>query len=218
MDKLIEGYREFRRSRWPEERAHYEELSKGQRPEFLVIACSDSRADPATIFSARPGELFVIRNVANLIPPYSPDSSYHGVSSALEYAVTVLQVQHIVVLGHARCGGVRAFADDEAAGEFIGRWMSLVTPAAERLGPPGDDLTAYLPRLERAAVENSLANLMTFPCVRTLVERGRLNLHGAFFGIATGGLLVRDPDTGAFEPAVPGVLPGRRSTLRAVEV
>ncbi|MBQ0822650.1 carbonic anhydrase, partial [Microvirga sp. HBU67558] len=108
-------------------------------------------------------------------------------------------------LGHARCGGIRAFADETAPlspGDFIGRWMNLIKPAGERLGPPAGDLDEYLPRLELAAIENSLKNLMTFPCVRILVERGKLQLHGAYFGVATGVLLVRDPETGDFKPAV----------------
>jgi carbonic anhydrase len=157
------------------------------------------------IFDASPGELFVVRNVANLVPPFETGGDYHGTSAALEFAVQALRVKHIVVLGHARCGGVRAFADETAPlspGDFIGRWMTLIGPAAERIGPPRGDLEAYLPRLELAAIENSLKNLMTFPCVRILAERGKLQLHGAYFGVASGVLLVRDPATGEFRPAV----------------
>jgi carbonic anhydrase len=168
------------------------------------------------IFDASPGELFVVRNVANLVPPYETGGEYHGTSAALEFAVQALRVKHIVVLGHARCGGVRAFADDTAPlspGDFIGRWMTLIAPAAERLGPRQGSLDEYVAKLELAAIENSLRNLMTFPCVRILVERGKLQLHGAFFGVASGVLMVRNPETGAFQPAVED-MPERISTIR----
>src|SRR6185503_9546658 len=215
---LIDGYRAFLGDRFPRERARYESLAaKGQSPEVMVIGCCDSRVSPEVIFDASPGELFVVRNVANLVPPFETGGDYHGTSAALEFAVQALRVKHIVVLGHARCGGVRAFADDTAPlspGDFIGRWMTLIKPAGERLGPRKGDLEDYLPRLELAAVENSLKNLMTFPCVRILVERGKLQLHGAYFGVATGVLLVRDPETGEFKPAVEGV-PERFSMFSA---
>jgi len=202
--RLREGYDAFLDGRFASERTRYEALAeRGQSPEIMVIGCCDSRVSPEVIFDAAPGELFVVRNVANLVPPYGPDGDYHGTSAALEFAVQALKVKHIVVLGHARCGGVRAFAGDAAPlspGDFIGKWMNLMTPAAERVGRPGDDWEAYLTRLELASVENSLRNLMTFPCVRILAERGRLHLHGAYFGVATGRLLIRDPATGAFEP------------------
>jgi carbonic anhydrase len=156
------------------------------------------------IFDARPGELFVVRNVANLVPPYSPDGAYHGVSAALEFAIAALKVKHIVVLGHAHCGGVRAFAEDAAPlspGDFIGKWMSLMAPAAASVGPRGDRAEAdYLEQMERASIANSLDNLLTFPRVRTMVETGEMTLHGAYFGVATGELTVRDPKTGAFKP------------------
>jgi carbonic anhydrase len=189
---------------------------QGQSPEVMVIGCCDSRVSPEVIFDASPGELFVVRNVANLVPPYETGGEYHGTSAALEFAVQALRVKHIVVLGHARCGGVRAFADDTAPlspGDFIGRWMTLIAPAAERLGPRQGSLDEYVSKLELAAVENSLRNLMTFPCVRILVERGKLQLHGAFFGVASGVLMVRNPETGEFEPAVAD-MPERVSQLR----
>ncbi len=174
---------------------------------------------PEVIFDAAPGELLVVRNVANIVPKYEPDrDSQHGTSAALEFGVQALRVKHIVVLGHARCGGIRAFADDSeplSPGDFIGKWMSQIAPAAESLGPKPDDLERdYLRRLEFASVELSLQNLMTFPCVRILVERGKLQLHGAYFGIATGRLLVRDEKTGAFQPAVEE-MPPRVSMFRA---
>lgn len=216
--RLTEGYRAFLDERLPRERNRYEALAeKGQSPEVMIIGCCDSRVSPEVIFDASPGEMFVVRNVANLVPPFETGGDYHGTSAALEFAVQALRVKHIVVLGHARCGGVRAFADDTAPlspGDFIGRWMSLIAPAAERIGPREGDPTDYLTRLELATVENSLRNLMTFPCVRILVERGKLQLHGAYFGVATGVLLVRDPETGEFKPAVEGV-PERFSMFSA---
>ncbi|MGO4524409.1 carbonic anhydrase [Microvirga sp. 2MCAF35] len=207
--RLTEGYRAFLDDRLPREKNRYEALAeKGQSPEVMIIGCCDSRVSPEVIFDASPGEMFVVRNVANLVPPFETGGDYHGTSAALEFAVQALRVKHIVVLGHARCGGIRAFADDAAPlspGDFIGRWMSLIKPAGDRLGPHDGNLEEYLPRLELAAIENSLRNLMTFPCVRILVERGKLQLHGAYFGVATGKLLVRDPDTGEFKPVVEDV-------------
>ncbi|HKU95385.1 MAG TPA: carbonic anhydrase [Vineibacter sp.] len=215
--RLTDGYRTFLDGRFTGERSRYEMLAEtGQRPEIMVIGCVDSRVSPEVIFDAAPGELLVVRNVANLVPPYEPDrDSQHGTSAALEFGVQALRVKHIVVLGHAFCGGIRAFADEQeplSPGDFIGRWMSQIAPAAASLGPraPDDDGT-YLRRLEFASVELSLQHLMTFPCVRILVERGKLALHGAYFGIASGRLLVRNPDTGRFESVVDG-LPGRPST------
>ena len=202
--RLVDGYRAFLGERFPRERSRFAALAEaGQRPEVMVIGCCDSRVAPEAIFDASPGELFVVRNVANLVPPYAPDGDYHGTSAALEFAVQALEVKHIVVLGHERCGGIRAFADESAplsAGDFIGRWMTMIAPAAERLGPPGRDMADYLVRLERAAIGQSLENLMTFPYVAERVRQGRLALHGAYFGVATGVLVVRDPRDGTFAP------------------
>jgi len=210
--RLIDGHRAFLAGRFTSERSRYEQLAQaGQRPEIMVVGCVDSRVSPEVIFDAAPGELLVVRNVANLVPPYEPHrDSQHGTSAALEFGVQALRVKHIVVLGHAFCGGIAAFANEQeplSPGDFIGRWMSQIAPAAARLGPrPKDDGDAWLRRLEFASVELSLQNLMTFPCIRILVERGKLQLHGACFGIAAGRLLVRDPATGSFEPAS-GVIP-----------
>ncbi|WP_262298761.1 carbonic anhydrase [Microvirga sesbaniae] len=220
--RLTEGYRAFLDERFPREKNRFETLAeKGQAPEVMVIGCCDSRVSPEVIFDASPGELFVVRNVANLVPPFETGGDYHGTSAALEFAVQALRVKHIVVLGHARCGGIRAFADETAPlspGDFIGRWMNLIKPAGERIGPRGDvDFSDYLTRLELAAIENSLNNLMTFPCVRILVERGKLQLHGAFFGVASGVLMVRDPETGDFRSVVED-MPHRVSMFRARRV
>jgi carbonic anhydrase len=206
-ERLLEGYRAFVGERLPRERSRFAALAEtGQRPQVMIVSCCDSRVSPEVIFDVGPGELFVVRNVAALVPPYAPDGDYHGTSAALEFGVQALLVKHIVVLGHARCGGIRAFADDAAplsAGDFIGKWMTIVAPAAARLGKPRLD-DDYLGELERAAIEQSLVNLMTFPYVEERVRAGSLTLHGAYFGVATGLLLVRDPNTGSFAPVSGG--------------
>ena len=203
--RLIEGYSAFAAGRLQREQARYNELARaGQSPEVMVVGCCDSRVSPEVIFDARPGELFVVRNVANIIPPYSPDGQAHGVSAALEFGVAALKVKHIVVLGHAHCGGVKAFAQDAeplSPGDFIGKWMKLMSPAAEKVGPRGDQSASdYLTKLEQANIVNSLDNLMTFPRLRKQIERGEIGLHGAYFGVATGDLSVMDKDTGEFKP------------------
>ena len=205
--RLIEGYTAFARARLPREQDRYRELAEaGQAPEVMVIGCCDSRVSPEVIFDARPGELFVVRNVANIVPPYSPDGQAHGVSAALEFGVAALKVKHIVVLGHAQCGGVKAFAQDAeplSPGDFIGKWMKLMAPAAAKT--PRGDLSAadYLKRLEHANIANSLDNLMTFPRLRKLIERGSVALHGAYFGVATGDLSVLDKASGEFRRVMP---------------
>lgn len=200
---LVAGYHAFLENRLSTEQHRYRELAeRGQKPQVMVIGCCDSRVSPEVIFDAGPGELFVARNVANLVPPYSPDGGQHGVSAALEFAVQVLRVAHIVVLGHAQCGGVRAFAEESAPlspGDFIGQWMSLMAPAAQSVGRgSAESFQDFLTRLEQASVVKSLDNLMTFPCIRVLVERGKLQLHGAYFGVASGDLAIYDPKTKAF--------------------
>ena len=200
---LIEGYRTFTSQRLPTEQSRYRELSeRGQAPEVMVIGCCDSRVSPEVIFDAGPGELFVMRNVANLVPVYQPDSNAHGVSAALEYAVQVLRVKHIVVLGHAQCGGIRAFIDNSAPltpGDFIGRWMSMFIKPGEKVEQRAHETMAdFTIRIEKAAVFRSLENLMTFPFVQTLVQQGELNLHGAYFGVAEGWLFVLDQLTKEF--------------------
>ena len=204
-ERLVEGYRDFLTNRLPVEQSRFRELAeRGQSPQIMVIGCADSRVSPEVIFNARPGELFVVRNVANLVPPYAPDGQAHGVSAALEFGVAALNVQHIVVLGHAMCGGVQAYAEGAeplSPGDFIGKWMSLMAPALEKVGPRGTlDPGLYLTRLEQANVVNSLDNLMTFPRLRKRVERGEIALHGAYFGVATGRLSALDRATGAFMP------------------
>jgi carbonic anhydrase len=205
---LIEGYETFRTQRLPTEQSRYRELSvRGQSPEVMLIGCCDSRVSPEVIFDAGPGEMFVVRNVANLVPVYEPDGGAHGVSAALEFAVQVLRVKHIVVLGHAQCGGIRAFVEKPAPltpSDFIGRWMSMFTKPGEVVEQRDhESMQDFVTRIEKAAVHRSLENLMTFPCIKILVERGKLQLHGAYFGVAAGDLFVLDPDSKEFRPAAP---------------
>jgi carbonic anhydrase len=207
---LVAGYETFLSGRFPGEHERFRDLAeKGQRPAVMVIGCCDSRVSPEVIFDAGPGELFVLRNVANLIPPFEPDDHYHGASAALEYAVMSLKVRHIVVLGHAQCGGVAAFAESLANpggpplsdGDFIGRWIKLLAPAAERAGAPPAGLgRAYLERLEFEAIKQGLRNLRSFPWIGDLEQRKELQLHGACFGVMDGRLLALDEASGAFEP------------------
>jgi carbonic anhydrase len=202
---LISGYQTFTSQRLPTEQSRYRELSeRGQSPEVMVIGCCDSRVSPEVIFDASPGELFVVRNIANLVPVYAPDGGAHGVSAALEYAVQVLKVKHIVVLGHAQCGGIRAFIDNAAPlspGDFIGRWMSMFIKPDEKVEiRDHETIVDFATRIEKAAVFRSLENLMTFPFVRAAVERGDLELHGAYFGVAVGSLSVLDPVAKEFRP------------------
>jgi carbonic anhydrase len=202
--RLIEGYSAFAAARLPREQDRYRDLAeRGQAPQIMVIGCCDSRVSPEVIFDASPGELFVVRNVANIVPPYAPDGQAHGVSAALEFGVAALNVKHIVVLGHAHCGGVRAFAEDAeplTPGDFIGKWMKLMAPAADKV-PRGNLSPAdYLTRLEHANVVNSLDNLLTFPRLAKLIARGSVALHGAYFGVASGDLWVLDKASGTFLP------------------
>jgi carbonic anhydrase len=203
---LLSGYQNFTSQRLPTEQARYRELSeRGQSPEIMVIGCCDSRVSPEVIFDAGPGELFVLRNVANLVPVYAPDGAVHGVSAALEYAVQVLRVKHIVVLGHAQCGGIRSFVDKTAPlspGDFIGKWMQMFVRVAETVEQRDhESVQDFVTRLEKAAIKRSLQNLMTFPCVNILAGRGKLQLHGAYFGVAEGSLAVLDQETGQFQAA-----------------
>ena len=203
---LLDGYKAFATQRLPAEQSRFRELAeRGQSPQVMVIGCCDSRVSPEVIFDARPGELFVVRNVANLIPPYSPDDAYHGVSAALEFAVAALKVKHIVVLGHARCGGVRAFAEDAeplSPGDFIGRWMSMFIKPGEVV-EQRDHVTMqdFVVRIEKAAVFRSLENLLTFPFIRERVQNGEMDLHGAYFGVAEGSLFVLDAEAKEFRSA-----------------
>jgi len=191
MDRLIEGYRRFRAETWPGERARYQALSRrGQRPEALVIACSDSRVDLATVGGAGPGELFVVRNVAGLVPPYQPDAGYHGTSAAVEYGVRVLKVSQVVVLGHAQCGGVRAMVEGAPVEglDFVKSWIAIADQMLKP-APQGLDAEQLLTHYETQVVRLSLANLRSFPWIAEGEASGALTLHGARFGIETGELM-----------------------------
>jgi carbonic anhydrase len=207
LDNLIDGYRRFRSTGWTRERERWAELAEGQSPRVMVIACSDSRAEPAVIFDAKPGEIFVVRNVANLSPPFETAPGHHGVSAALEFAVTQLEVEEILVMGHGSCGGCAAALTgqfDEAehgAGHFIAEWVELLREARDevRARHPALDPDAFL-EMEQETVKVCLANLRTFPWVAERERDARLSLHGAHFSIAEGRLYLLDEAEGCFRP------------------
>lgn len=204
---LIEGYRRFRESAWTPRRERWAALREAQEPRIMVIACSDSRVDPAQIFDVDPGEIFVVRNVAAMVPPFETTPGHHGVSAALEFAVQFLKVREIVVMGHGMCGGCKAaltqsmHGTEPGHGGFIADWIQLLDDAREdvaaRYGTAGRDAERAM---EMAGVQVSLANLRTFPCVEELEKRGRLKLRGAFFAISDGVLHLLDEEAGAFTP------------------
>ena len=178
---------------------------RGQSPETMIIACCDSRAAPEMIFTTGPGEIFVVRNVANIVPPYRPDGEYHGTSAALEFAVQSLGVKHILVLGHGRCGGIKAAlgsgGEPLSPGDFIGKWMELLAPMAHTInGMEGLTQAERQTALERISVRHSIENLRSFPCIATLEAKGKLHLHGGWFDIRSGELWVMDPESGDFSP------------------
>lgn len=201
MDELIAGYRRFRERGWPERRDVFLALAeRGQSPRTLVIACSDSRVDPTLIFDVGPGELFVIRNVANLVPPYGPDAEPHATSAAIEFAVRSLKVSDIVVMGHAMCGGIHALLTGvpETVGDFVGPWLRIAERARDRalVCEPAERQAAC----EREGVKLSLDNLMTFPWIAERVAAGNLALRGTIFDIRSGVLSVLGAD-GTFAAA-----------------
>ena len=203
MKRFLDGYQRFRANGWPEQRRAFESLAKdGQSPKALVVACVDSRVDPAMIFDTAPGDMLTVRNVANLVPPYAPDAAYHGTSAALEFGVRVLEVPHLMVLGHGLCGGVRALMDGapDDAYEFVAAWMSIAWSArvCALRGSSPEKRQQYC---EHEVIKVSLVNLMTFPWVAERVAAGKLELHGAWFDIRTGELMTLQPD-GSF--SLPG--------------
>jgi carbonic anhydrase len=202
---LIEGYRRFRDTGWIPRRERWAARRDGQEPRVMIIACSDSRVDPAQIFDAAPGEIFVVRNIAAMVPPFETTPGRHGVSAALEFAIQVLKVREIVIMGHGMCGGCKAALTQELRGSepgkggFIADWIALLDEAREPIahehGTTGRDAERAM---EQAAVKVSLENLRTFPCVSHLEDNGRLRLRGAFFAIAEGVLYLLDEETGEF--------------------
>ena len=205
IEDMIAGYKRFKRDHFAASRARYQALAQdGQSPGVMIIGCCDSRVDPAAIFDAGPGELFVVRNVANLVPPYEPDRGHHGTSAAIQFAVDGLRVGNIVVLGHAACGGVRALMDGTGDSDddqsMIGHWMSIARPVRDQLQASGMEMgtPAACEVMEKSSVVNSIDNLRGFPFVAAAEAEGRLALHGAWFGIESGRLeLLRD---GTFVP------------------
>ncbi|HLI13092.1 MAG TPA: carbonic anhydrase [Alphaproteobacteria bacterium] len=203
MERLLEGFRRFRDTYWRSHRELFQTLAtKGQKPRALVIACSDSRVDPQLIFGTTPGEVFVIRNIANVVPPYAPNAEHHGTSAALEFAVRTLAVEHVIVLGHSHCGGIAALLRGPTpdSGDFVAPWMEIVAPARERAlaaaaakGEPAQRLC------EHEGIKISLENLKTFPWLRERLAQGGLKLHGWHFDIEQGDLSQLD-STGTFRP------------------
>jgi carbonic anhydrase len=207
LSHLIEGYLRFRTNDWQRERERWSELAEGQSPKIMILSCADSRVEPAQIFDARPGEMFVVRNIAALAPPYETSPGYHGVSAALEFAVTQLKVGEILVMGHGMCGGCSAsltgvFDDSRhGQGQFIADWVSMLERARDKVRARHTDLDrdAFLD-MEQEAVKVSLANLRTFPWIAEREKAGDLKLHGAHFSIAEGRLYMLDEAEDTFRP------------------
>lgn len=207
LNQLIDGYQRFRSHDWARERERWSELAEGQSPQVMILSCADSRVDPAHIFDARPGEIFVARNIAGLAPPYETSSGLHGVSAALEFAVTQLEVSEILVMGHGLCGGCAAALTGQfdhvspGEGHFIGDWVRMLDGARDKVRSrhPTLDRAAFH-EMEQEAVKVSLANLRTFPWIREREEAGTLTLHGAHFAIAEGRLYILDEAEETFRP------------------
>lgn len=206
---MLDGYRRFRQTGWAMQRERWDELRDGQSPKVMIIACSDSRVDPSQIFDTNPGEVFVVRNVAALVPPFETSPGRHGVSAALEFAVQVLKVSEIVVMGHGRCGGCAAALTQElkdappGEGGFIAHWIDLLDDARDKVKSEyGDDHSREALRaMEKEGVKVSLTNLRTFPCIEEKERNGGLKLIGAYFAISDGVLNVLDESSGEFAPA-----------------
>ncbi|EJF80082.1 hypothetical protein MCO_00299 [Bartonella sp. DB5-6] len=205
-ERLLSGYRSFIKNHFSYKTAHYQQLAlEGQKPEVLVIACCDSRAVPETVFDTKPGEIFTIRNVANLVPPFSPDNQYHATSAALEYAVQLLEVKHIVVFGHAHCGGIstalKGTCKSLSSNDFIGQWISLLAPTAQEVvGNKSLSVLEQQTALEQLSIRHSLKNLETFPWIKARKDQGILTLHGVWFDISSGELWNIEQETGRFVP------------------
>lgn len=205
---LLKGYKRFRETGWSSSRERWAELKEGQSPEVMVISCSDSRVDPSQIFDVNPGEVFVVRNVAALVPPFEITPGQHGVSAALEFAVQVLKVKELLVMGHGLCGGCQAALTQQmegaeiGSGGFVQQWISLLDEARKPVvDAHGTSTREAELAMELAAVKVSIANLLTFPFVADKVERGELTLSGTHFAIADGILRILDPATGEFKDA-----------------
>jgi carbonic anhydrase len=207
LSQLIEGYRRFRQTDWSRERERWSELAEGQSPRVMILSCADSRVDPAQIFDAKPGEMFVVRNIAALAPPYETSRGFHGVSAALEFAVTQINVGEILVMGHGLCGGCSAaltgqFDNTEPGeGHFIADWVRMLDGARDKVRASHSQLDhEAFQDMEREAVKVSLANLRTFPWIADRESAGELKLHGAHFSIAEGRLYILDEAEDLFRP------------------
>ncbi|MFW5426175.1 MAG: carbonic anhydrase [Methylophagaceae bacterium] len=202
--KLIDGFKRFQEQYFGDDRRLYDSMISGQPAKTMMIACCDSRVDPAIVTDCDPGDLFIVRNVANLVPPSDNDGRHHGTSAALEFAVNGLEVESIIIMGHANCGGIKALwqdKGDEVKSQFLHHWVSIAKPAKEwvinKLSTSSQE--DKIKACEQRAILESLANLMTFNCIREKVEQGTLSLHGWYFDIPTGQLLYFNSQTGAFE-------------------
>jgi carbonic anhydrase len=209
MDRLLDGYRRFHQTGYERRRERWAQLNEGQTPEVMIIACSDSRVDPAQIFDTDAGEVFVVRNVAALVPPFETSPGHHGVSAALEFAVQVLKVKEIIVVGHGKCGGCQAALSkalvglEPGKGGFVADWISLLDEAREEVvAKVGTQGHVAEKAMEMAGVKVSLANLRTFPCIAQKEAEGQLTLRGAFFAITDGGLHLLDEATGVFDQVI----------------
>ncbi len=212
VEQFVNGFRRFQRQLYGDNERLAAKLKKGQNPKALVISCSDSRVDPALLTDCAPGDIFTVRNVANLVPPYQPDSSYHGVSAALEYAVCTLKVEDIIILGHSACGGIEGLlgaADGSIIGEFVGNWVDIAAAARERalekVAAGSDESLSCI--CEQESILTSLANLQTFPWLKARVDNGSLQLHGWYFHIESGRLLAYRPEEDRFVALVEGFEP-----------
>ncbi|RPD37552.1 carbonic anhydrase [Candidatus Liberibacter solanacearum] len=196
--KLLKSHRHFIKNHY--DAKLFQTLANKQKPKIMIISCCDSRVTPETIFDAQPGDLFVVRNVANIVPPYEPDGQHHATSAAIEFAVQALGVEHIVIMGHGRCGGIQAILDPIAPplcpGDFIGKWMDIVRPIAQKI--MANDPVEKQTILEQLSIRNSLHNIRGFPFVRELEEKNLLHIHGAWFDIRTGELWILNPNSNEF--------------------
>lgn len=206
IPRFLAGFKKFQRTYFCDDNSFFTNLKQAQTPKVLIVACSDSRVDPAILTGCEPGDMFVVRNVANLVPPYEKTPGNHGVSAAVEYAVKILAVEHIIVLGHSSCGGIQALMQPgrDELGEFIAPWVEIAGPAIAEVNAqlPGKDESLRQHACEQAAVLVSLENLLTFPWVFERVMRGEVYLHGWYFDLGRGELLSYLPETGSFEPLV----------------
>ena len=209
ISTFVKGFGKFQEKYFAKDESIFDRLRQGQNPSALVISCCDSRADPGMLMGASPGDIFVVRNVANLVPPYRNDAEMPGIRADIEFAIKGLEVSNIIILGHSGCGGIRALMDGEGVSrnqfEFIGRWVSIAREARERVFRelPQEPDAVQSRACEHWAIALSLENLMTFPWIRERVEAGKLALHGWYFDIQAGELLAYSPGSGEFAPLVP---------------